>query len=268
MDRRRVTNLTTCDVASYPRLYLAMRSIALLVVLTSVAAAQPSAQDIAAYQSLLLTPVGALPPFATSTMAGVVQNGVQLAVRYGYVSSDNGPGFNNIAATAVLPMGIGTTVSLTGGVTAPTSCNGCSAGVLLGLAGDTRLTEMAIGTGRDGSRLTFALNGELGFGNPKLPDRFNLISGAVGVPITLVSGGPSNSMHFAPFVTPGFGFGRREVDTGGGTNVSESGTRLMIGAGILLYNPASNLSFDVGVQHIAIDQGQTQVGLGLILGGF
>lgn len=248
-----------------------MRSIVLAVLSLSVAATSliaQSPQDIAAYQSLLVTPVGALPPFATASMTGVVQNGAQLAVRYGYVSNDNGNGFNNVAATAVLPMGIGSTVSVTGGVAAPTSCTGCRAGLLLGLASDIRLTEMALGTGRDGSRLTFTLNGEVGFGNPKLPDRVELLSGAVGIPITLISSGPSNSMHFAPFVTPALGFGRREVTTPLGGTSSESGSRFMLGAGILLYNPASGLSFDVGVQHVAISGGTTQVGLGLIFGGY
>lgn len=239
-------------------------SLALLVVLASTAAAQ-SAQDLAAYDALLLTPPGALPPIATSTVTGQVQNGAQLAIRYGYVSSNNGaPGFNNIGVTGVLPMGIGTTLSLTGGVSAPTSCSGCSNGLMLGLGGDTRLTEMAMGTGRDGSRLTFSLNGELGYGHQP---HSNELSGAVGVPIALVTGGASTDMHFVPYVTPGFGFGRTQVDTPLGGTSSESGTRLMIGAGIHLFNPSSNVAFGLGVQHIAISGGQTQVGLSLMLGG-
>lgn len=244
-----------------------MRIVALGLLVASAASAQ-TAQNVAAYQSLLLTPVGALPPTATSSMTGVVQNGVQFALRYGYVSNDNsGVSFNNVGATAILPMGLGTTVSLTGGITAPTSCGGCTAGVLLGVGGDARLTEMALGTGRDGSRIIFSLNGDVGFSNPKLVTRNTMASGAVGLPIALVSGGPANTMHFAPFVTPAFGFGRREVSVVTGSNATDSGTRFMLGAGILLYNQASNVSFDLGAQHIAIAGGQTQIGLGLMLGG-
>ncbi|HEX7020792.1 MAG TPA: hypothetical protein VF159_12310 [Gemmatimonadaceae bacterium] len=243
-----------------------MRSLAfLLIVFLASAATAQSAQDVAAYNALLLTPPGALPPIATSTMTGQVQNGAQLALRYGYVSSNNSqPGLNDIGVTGVLPMGLGTTVSLTGGVVAPTSCSGCSTGLLLGLGGDTRLTEMAMGTGRDGSRLTFTLNGEIGYGHQT---HSNELSGAVGVPIALVSGGASTEMHFVPYVTPGFGFGRTETDNLVGGTSSESGTRFMLGAGIHVFNPSSNVAFGLGVQHIAISGGQTQVGLSLILGG-
>lgn len=245
---------------------------ALSIVLAAPLAAQ-SAGDWAAYQALLFTPVGALTPVMTSTLTGELQQGVQFAVRYAYMrdrsdafASPFGGGFrsstigaNNVAATAVLPAGIGNTVSLTAGSFYPT-CDGCKAHLMLGAGGDLRLTSLATGAEPDSPRVIVGLDGELGFGNPT---DTRLVSAAVGVPLSLVQRG--EGMRIAVFVTPQFGFGTAYYDDalGGGSN---SGTRFGVGGGIGVYNPASTVAVSLGAQYVDFPSSTGVYGLTVRLG--
>lgn len=236
---------------------------ALAATLSLVVAAPLAAQsagDYAAYQALVLTPVGALTPVMTSTLTGELQQGVHFAVRYAYMRDISAPfqfpgggsngvfgssqiGANNFAATAVLPAGIGSTISLTAGSFYPT-CDGCKAHLMLGAGGDLRLTSLSTGAQPDSPRIIVGLNGELGFGNPT---DAKLLSGAIGIPLSLVQRG--QGMRIAVFVTPQFGLGTAYYSdaVGGG---SDSGTRFGIGGGVGLYNPASTLAVSLGAQYI------------------
>jgi hypothetical protein len=238
----------------------------MLVFGAAAAAAQATQQDInngAAYDALLLTPPGAVAPLATSTIVDQRQQGAVFAIRYGYVPTNGGVGFNNLAATAVLPMGLGATVSLTGGTTIPTcqsNISGCSPGLMLGAGGDMRLA--ALGTA-PATRIVVAVNGELGYGKPRNVD--HEFSGSVGLPVSLIfNGDPTQGLRIVPFVTPAFGFGNEEIDSGSG---SQSGQRVMIGGGVALTNPTSNVAATLGFQKIVIDGGKTQVGVSISLGG-
>lgn len=235
-----------------------------LVVLTSRAARAQSTNDAVALAALQLTPIGSLPPLVTSTLQAEVQRSVALALRYGYISASNGAAdANNGGVTAIIPMGLAGTVSLTGGVFKYT-CEGCKPGLMLSLAGDRRIGDMVLGTGRDGSRIQFAVNGELGYGQPQgsTTNDGSVISGAVGVPISLVpSSRTRDAMRVVPFVTPGFGFGSF---TGDG---SSSGSALMLGGGIGIYNRSSSVALSFGFQYIAVRDASTQLGLALVLGG-
>jgi hypothetical protein len=238
---------------------------ALLVIAgTTASAAGQSINDLATRAALVLTPVGALPPLVTSTIQGEVQRGAALGIRYGYVSGSGvEPDANNGGITAILPFGLGSTVSLTGGVFSQT-CDDCDPGLMLSLAADRALGEMPFGSGRDGSRLRFALNGELGYGQPQGASfsRGSVISGVVGVPISLVSGSRSrDEMRIVPFVTPAFGFGGIR----GGD--SPSGSTLMLGGGAGIYNRSNSVALSFGFQYIPVGQGSTQIGLALVLGG-
>lgn len=263
------------------------RSLALavlcLLATQSIGAAQ-SPGDIAAWQALRLTPVGALPPLATPTIEAEVQNGASFALRYGYIAGVSGAAAtNNVGATAMLPLGMNSTVSLTGGAFMPT-CSGCSAGAMFSAGGDIRLTEMPFGgTGAtDGSRITLSLNGELGYARPRGSDNgsTNVWSGMVGVPIGWVSGDRSrDGMRIVPFITPGLGFGTINNATeivfvnGSGpigsqtVNTSESGMRFVLGGGLALYNRSSSVAFHVGFQYVSIPNANAQIGVGLVLGG-
>ncbi|HEX4681372.1 MAG TPA: hypothetical protein VH277_01615 [Gemmatimonadaceae bacterium] len=224
---------------------------------------QSDVQNAAAYAALLLTPPAAVAPVATSTILDEPQHGVVFAIRYGFVPTNGASGFNNLAATAVLPMGTGATVSLTGGTTIP-NCGvnvaGCSAGLMLGAGGDMRIA--ALGTA-PATRIIVSVNGELGYGKPRDVD--HLYSGSVGLPISLIfNGDPSQGMRIVPFVTPAFGFGQEQVNS---ATSSESGQRFIIGGGVALTNATSSIGASLGFQHVVIDNGKTQVGVSITLGG-
>jgi hypothetical protein len=223
-----------------------------------------STNDPVARAALQLTPIGALPPLVTSTLQGEVQRSAALALRYGYISASNGGAdANNGGVTAIFPVGLVGTISLTAGVFKYT-CEHCNAGLMLSLGGDRRLGDLVIGTARDGSRMQFALNGELGYGQPQggTISGGSVISGAVGIPISFISSSRSrDAMRIVPFVTPGFGFGDF---TGEG---SSSGSALMLGGGLGIYNRSSSVALSLGFQYIAVQDATVQIGLNLVLGG-
>jgi len=135
---------------------------------------------------------------------------------------------------------------------------------MLSLGADRRLGDVVLGTGRDGSRLQFALNGEFGYGQPQGSSlsEGSVMSGAIGVPISLISGSRTqNEMRVVPFVTPGFGFGTIRGDD------SPSGSALMIGGGVGIYNRSSSVAFSFGFQYVAVRDAGTEIGLALVLGG-
>ena len=238
-------------------------SALLLVFLAETACAQ-SSNDIIARAALQLTPIGSLPPLVTSTLQAEVQREVALALRYGYISeSGGGADANNGGVTAIFPVGLVGTISLTAGVFKYT-CEECDPGLMLSLGGDRRIGDMVMGTGSDGSRIQFAVNGELGFGHPQgsnISDG-SVISGAVGLPISFISGSRSrDAMRIVPFVTPGYGFGQF---TGEG---SPSGSALMLGGGLGIYNRSSSVALSLGFQYIGVRDASTQIGLNLVLGG-
>src|SRR5262245_59015036 len=153
-----------------------MRRLAVFVcLLLPAAAVAQSTNELAVFSAGNLTPVGGLPPIMTSSISGRVQHTVQFGMRYGYVAQEpraeelprGEVDVNNFGVTAVLPMGLGATVSITGGVSSPT-CSDCDPGLMLSLGGDMRLTEVPFGVTEDAWRLTIAVNGEFGYGKPKL----------------------------------------------------------------------------------------------------
>lgn len=240
----------------------------LLVIQVTSASAQiiivdegPTFNDLTTYLALVRTPVGGLPPMATSTILGDAQSGVALSLRYGHAGETHGiSSLNNFGATAILPMGTNSTISLTGGISAPSS--GSSA-LMLSIAGDTRLGAMALSAGRGGSHLDFGLNGELGYGKPS---EATLFAGEVGVPISLVPGpGPRDGMRIVPYLTPAFTFS--SFDSDDPRVATQSATHFMLGGGIALDNRASPVSFYAGFQYMAINGAATQFGFGLTLGG-
>src|SRR5436853_536483 len=115
------------------------KSIAIATLSLTAGAITGAAQtrgDVEAAVALMLTPVGALPPLMTSTIEGETQRGVALGLRYGHWSSSNFFDSNNGGVTAILPVGVASTVSLTAGFFSP-DCRDCSSGLMLGLGGDT-----------------------------------------------------------------------------------------------------------------------------------
>ncbi|HKW12053.1 MAG TPA: hypothetical protein VJO33_16825 [Gemmatimonadaceae bacterium] len=68
-------------------------------------------------------------------------------------------------------------------------------------------------------------------------------------------------MRIAPFLTPGFGWGRLS-----GSGDSISGTRFLLGGGVTLQSLTNDIGVNVGFQKVFIDRGETMFGVSLIFG--
>jgi hypothetical protein len=202
-------------------------------------------------------PAGAHRPLVTSTLLDRAQNGASLALRYGNLGSgDFNAASNTFAVTGLLPAGLGASVNLTGGVIT-TDCTGCKAELMLGIGGDMRLLGSSMGSTASSPLFTLSLDGELGYSNR---DPGSFVSGYVGVPMALVPRG--NGMQFVPFLTPGFAVGR--VSSNG---LSTSGSGLMIGGGLGIYNSLTGVVVNVGAQHSFINGARNTIGIDVLLGG-
>jgi len=243
-----------------------MRTTWLSGVLSLVLSAPLLAQTFnqsATYFALMRTSVAGLPPVATSTLLGDLQDGVALGIRYGYVPSGmEFPSFNNVGLTAVIPTGTASTVSITGGISSP-SRDGSDAWIV-GAGADLRLTDWAFSQGRSAPHLRVTVNGQLDYSKPR---ESSLIAGSVGLPLSIVRPNrPKAEMQVVPFLIPSFAFGNFNPDDDTGLP-HESGARFMIGGGLGLYNRSSSVAVNFGFQYVAVENGQVQLGVVLTLGG-
>jgi hypothetical protein len=215
------------------------------------------------YFALIRTAVAGLPPIATSTILGDLQQGVALAIRYGYVpAAMSFPLHNNAGLTAVLPVGSASTVSITGGLSS--AAQGGSDAWVVDLGGDMRLTDVPFHQGRSAPNLRIGLNGELGYAKPT---NSALLAGSIGLPLSIYRPNrPKQEMQVIPFLTPAFSFGSSYPNDETGLP-SESGAHFLIGGGLGLYNRNSSVALNFGVQYVAVEHGQVQLGLVLTLGG-
>jgi hypothetical protein len=236
-----------------------MRKFAIVLTsLTSlgIASAQaqgPSVSDLAGYVALSGTPVGAMTPVVTSAMLGRIQKGYAITGQYGHLSDDIA-GFNSFGAAISIPVS-GFSLGGSLGMFSP-SADGAKSNMMLGLNAETNLGAWAITDGKDANLFTLGVRGDFGWANP---DQLGLLSFSAGVPVALVL--KAGDMTWAPFVTPGFGWGRVSPE---GAD-SESGTRFMTGAGIGMSH-RNGWGFSVGMQKVFIDQGKTVFGLNLSYG--
>lgn len=231
---------------------LVLTSVSTLGIAASTAQAQ-SVGDLAGWLALSSTPVGAMTPTVTNAMLGRAAKGYEMAGRYAHMSVDGG-GFNTFGASASMPVS-GFTLGGTLGYFSP-SCDACDGNVMLGLNAETRIGEMAISDAKKNpNKITLGLRSDFGWAKP---DQVTALSLSAGVPVTLVA--RSGNMTFAPFITPGLGWGRLS-DAG----VSESGTRFHFGAGVGMLN-ANGWGVSVGMQKVFIEDGKTVFGLNLSYG--
>jgi hypothetical protein len=231
--------------------------VAGLVLAGSAGASAQSNDEVLNYVAFASTPAGALPPMLTNTLINRLQNGASLALRYGNLASgDINPSVNAFGVTGILPAGLGSTLRLTAGVDAA-SCSGCNPELMLGLGGDYRLLGSTMGNTSTSPLFTVSLDGELGYGNR---DPGQYWSGVVGVPVALVQRG--TGMQFVPFITPAFAFTQTSV-----SGASSSGSGLMLGGGLGIYNMSSSVTVNVGVQHSFMNGARNVVGLNVLMGG-
>jgi hypothetical protein len=226
------------------------------------------------YLLLLGTPAASLPPLFTYTLTGIAQQSPELVARYGYVPDMTRPlapevgghaahSLNSFGLTGIIPLGLGGTVSLTGGVSNERCSTGCSGARYMGsVGGDYRLLRMPIGVADDAMRLTVAINGELGIGSPEagLTETATL-----GLPLAIGFGGPA-ATQVIPFITPSMAL----IASGGrsaGNASSVLAGRGLLGGGVALFNPKSSLGASVGFQYVFVSHTELQLGVGLSIGG-
>ena len=240
---------------------IVLTSLTSLGVVASAQAQQgPSVGDVAAYAALSSTPVGAMTPIVTSAMLGRIAKGYSVAGQYGHLS-DNGAGFNAFGATVSMPV---SGVSLGGslGFWSPSGGTNDKSNLMLGLNAETNLGAWAMGDGKDANLFTMSVRSDFGWANPDdgtgSGNSITALSLSAGVPVALVL--KTGDMTFAPFVTPGLGWGRLSA-----TGASESGSRFMLGAGIGMAH-RNGWGVSVGMQKVFIDQGKSVFGLNLSYG--
>jgi hypothetical protein len=234
------------------------------IVLTSVASigiaasaqAQVSAGDAAAAAALMFSPVGAMTPVVTSAMLGRIAKGYSITGQYGHLS-DNGAGFNSFGAAISMPVS-GFSLGGSFGFLSP-SGTGTKSNMMLGLNAESNLGAWALGDGKNANLFTMSARGDFGWANPDNGgNSVTALSLSAGVPVALVL--KSGDMTFAPYVTPGFGWGRLSA-----TGASESGTRFMMGAGLGLSH-RNGWGVSAGMQKVFIDQGKSVFGLNVSYG--
>jgi hypothetical protein len=242
--------------------------ILLFVAPLEAARAQPS--DERAFAALRSSHIGALTSLLTPAMLRRRLNGAQLGIRYG-LRDENGLRTQAIAASAIFPAGVQTSVTLTAGVL-NTNCNGCEGALLLGAGSDLRVAEMG-DVVRGGSLLSVGVSGDLGFAQLKPQSEYAITLG-IGLPITLSIASGARGMRFAPYFTPVFGVGETStacptvpIVPGSSMNCDKSGVGLVLGGGIGVWNPESGVAASIGINQVVHAGAQPVFGINVILGG-
>ena len=223
---------------------------AALVPASAFAQDEGDIKNAIAYAVLTTTPIGALPPSAHGVDA--VKTKPTFDLRYGRIAYEG-----DFATNA---FGIGGSMALAGGrigaQLGQVTCDGCEATTMIGVD-----YEYSLMNGKQGKN-AWAVGVQPSFGWGRNSEEVagedvtvNGMSLAVGVPVS-ISGG--KAWRYTGFVTPGFGFGRMSSE-----GESESGNRPMLGAGARVRSASNGIGFMVGVQKVFIEEGKTQLGLGL-----
>ena len=238
---------------------IVLTSLTSLGVAASAQAQGPSVGDIAGYVALSATPVGAMTPVVSSAMLGRIAKGYSVTGQYGHLS-DNGAGFNSFGASVSMPLS-GFSVGGSLGFLSP-SAQGSKSNLMLGANAETNLGAWALSEGKNANLFTMSVRGDFGWANPDdgtgTNNSITALSLSAGAPFALVL--KNGDMTWAPFVTPGLGWGRLSAN-----GTSESGTRFMMGAGLGMTH-RNGWGVSAGMQKVFIDQGKTVFGLNISYG--
>src|SRR3954462_4666672 len=238
---------------------IVLTSLTSLGVAASAQAQGPSVNDAAAYLALSVTPVGAMTPVVSSAMLGRIAKGYSVTGQYGHVS-DDALGFNSFGASVSMPLS-GFSLGGSLGFISP-SADGSKSNLMLGANAETNLGAWALGQGKNANLFTLSARGDLGWANPDdgtgTDNSITALSFSAGAPLALVL--KNGDMTWAPFVTPGFGWGRLSAQ-----GASESGTRFMMGSGLGMTH-RNGWGVSVGMQKVFIENGKTVFGLNLSYG--
>jgi len=243
----------------------AVLSCVLLVALAFAARAQ-SVNDRFASQALRASHLGALTPLMTPSMIRRTVSGAQLGIRYGLMD-EQGQRTHAIAGSGILAVGLASSVTLTAGVT-DSECSGCAPGLILGLGGDMRVFERA-DVVASGSTFTIAVGGDFGYAAQASNTDQSALALGIGAPMTLVFGGNREGMRIVPYFAPVFGVGQVNdvICIADPCDKSPSGTRVVLGGGLGIWNPISSISASVGVNQVMINSARPVFGVNVIVGG-
>ena len=208
----------------------------------------PSIEDIAAYDAINASMVGA-PALATNTLANA--GGMGWHLQYGRLDWGSDVTSSTFAGGFDLSVGSGR-LGVTAGyltIDCPTGAE-CDGHLVVGTRYSARLAGAALGTG---SHWAMGLEGELGFGFPEDEQAMAL---AASLPFKLTFG---SNVKVSPFLAPGFAYGRYKV-----ADESESGQRFLIGGGVGLAF-ANGMGVNLGMRKVFIEEGETQFGLGFTI---
>ena len=243
-----------------------MRTTALFVFAIASAPGVARAQEVTEWAgaAIAASPIGALTPLMSPSMIGRSLDGAQLALRYGLEwVTDTPVSPYGLAATGIFALGLKSTVSITAGLR-DANCDGCHARLMLGAAGDMRVYETSEFVG-NGSGIALSVSGEVGYGSAfGEEDAFAL---GVGTPLTFsFATGDRDALRIAPFIVPVFGVGQTSCPAGL-PDCGQSGSRLVLGGGVAVWNPMTNISASVGFNRVMQEGEKTIYGVNIVLGG-
>jgi hypothetical protein len=223
----------------------------------SCAVLAQSANDRAAWNALILSPVGALAPLARDvadddTDVPQPQNDVWL--RYGRWRYDMDDAIhNNIGVTVFRAVPLGNSeLSLTGAYLS-LSCAMCPSWISGGASLQSRLWQHGASeepSSSVGLRLDVGGAHYRGDSQTTAASATSAVVVAAGVPFI-------GRSHLSAAVSPGIGYGRIALVDG-----IHSGARRTLGAA-LAWTLASGVAFNLGMQKIVIAHAPTQIGLGV-----
>jgi hypothetical protein len=250
--------MTTCF-----RSHLAVAALALGWVAWPLETSAQSANQLGAWDGLMLSPVGAFSPVAGDPRE-VVKGADVLTLRYGrwlYDSED--AVHDNIGVAWSHRLGFARTRLTLTGAYGLVECPSCSTLVIGGIDLQSTLLTRSVPTpnGRPATA-GVGLRVSVGGGRELSTSASTASSTAIALPLDLALPLGKTSQLCASLV-PGFGFGRTAS-----ADLSESGFLPMLGAAIA-WAITPSLGVDFGVQRVFITGGPTQIGgaLSLKLGG-
>jgi hypothetical protein len=232
-----------------------------LVVTAMRAPAAQSSGDLRAFTALRATHLGALTPLMTPAMISRRLNGAQLGIRYGLLD-EQGIRTNAVAASGIFAAGLQSSVTVTAGVT-DGDCTDCSPAMLLGIGGDMRIYETGTALG-SGSGFSLAVGGDLGYAQLK-PGDDHAISLGISAPATWSPNRLAEGVRFAAYFTPVFGIGQTSNACPSGCD--KSGTRWVLGGGVGVWNPMTNVSASLGINQVILSGAKPVFGVNVVLGG-
>jgi hypothetical protein len=226
-------------------------TIVLLCAAPGVRAAAQSSNDVAAWDALMLSPVGALAPLAIDV--GAAAPGHVFALRYGYwrYDRDDSP-HSNFGMTYAAPLTRRTQISLTAAYHI-LGCHECSGWYIAGAQVRSALWSTpptAVLSAGVALRTDIGVAQYRGQGGASAGSAAESLDVSAGVAL------PHRS-RLVLSLLPGIGVGRlASADETG------QGARPLIGAA-LAWRSASGFAVDVGVQRIVIAGGPQQIGASL-----